>query len=123
LAIDGGEIIARRIDGFAERVPNALTFRLGGAQKPKRSIAQSHRWASGESFTTSSSALACRKSPDLYYDRWTGAGWRSTQVYSTLDPQGAAIGVGANSAKIVFYAGNIAGSDYPSLGNSVIPRR
>lgn len=60
---------------------------------------------------------------DLEYVRWTAAGWRSSDVYLTLDPQGAAIGVGPSGAEIIFYGGIINGSDSPSLGIASIPQK
>ena len=40
----------------------------------------------------------------LQYIRWTGVGWRSTLVYTSQDPQGAALGVSTKTANLIYFA-------------------
>jgi hypothetical protein len=40
---------------------------------------------------------------DVYYLRWTSAGWRWKYVYKSGDPPGAAIGVSTTAAELVYF--------------------
>lgn len=54
---------------------------------------------------------------EMFYLRWTAAGWRSASVYLTLDPPGAAIGVSTDVARLVFFA------SMSEMGRASIPLR